>query len=165
MTMPAPDGTLTPSLSAQEREALLGIARGKTTAETAADMGVSESTVKTYLIRIGGKLGTLERAAMVNLAYRHHHLDTPSPVDSKVQLPTEQRAVLDRLAGGRTVEEMAADEQRPLSDVRKDARRMLRGLGASSAAHAITRGWQLGFLGTAAGAEGSRDIAAMAGSA
>jgi DNA-binding NarL/FixJ family response regulator len=165
MTMSAPDGTITQSLSPQERQALMGIARGKATAEAAADMGVSESTVKTHLLRIGGKLGTLERPAMVELAYEHHQLDLPDPLDHGVNLPFEQRSVLNGLAGGKTVEQIAADEQRPLSDVRKNARRMLRALEASSAAHAVTRGWQLGLLGPAAGLKPCRDVATVAGSA
>ncbi|MEU9288763.1 helix-turn-helix transcriptional regulator [Streptomyces sp. NPDC048275] len=163
--MPAPDRTITQPLSPQEREALLGIAQGKTTAETAADMGVSESTVKTYVLRIGGKLGVLERAAMVELAYRHHHLDVPVPLDHMVHLSVEQRSVLERLAGDKTVEQIAAGERRPLADVRKDARRMLRALGASSAAHAVTRGWQLSLLGPTADPDASRAVAAVAGTA
>ncbi|WP_411150129.1 LuxR C-terminal-related transcriptional regulator [Streptomyces sp. A30] len=163
--MPAPYGTITQPLSSQERDALLGIAQGRTTAETAADMGVSESTVKTYILRTGGKLGAVERAAMVELAYRQHHLDVPLPLDHLAHLPDGQRSILDELAGGKTVEQIAADEQRLLSDVRKDARRMLRALGASSAAHAVTRGWQLGLLGPAAGPGAFGDVASVAGPA
>ncbi|MEV0636442.1 LuxR C-terminal-related transcriptional regulator [Streptomyces sp. NPDC050619] len=162
--MPAPDETISPPLSAQEREALLGISQGRTTAETACDMGVSDSTVKTYILRIGGKLGTSERAGMVDLAYRHGHLDAPGPVDI-VELPKEQRTVLTALADGKTVQEIAAGEKRPLDDVRKDARRLLRALGASSAAHAVTRGWQLRLLGPATGRDNSGDVVAMAGQA
>ncbi|MEI5595930.1 LuxR C-terminal-related transcriptional regulator [Streptomyces brasiliscabiei] len=163
--MPAPDETISPPLSPQEREALLGISQGKTTAETACDMGVSDSTVKTYILRIGGKLGTCERAGMVDLAYRHGHLDVPGPVDHVVELPEEQRTVLAGLAGGKTVEEIAADEKRPLDDVRKDARRLLRALGASSAAHTVTRGWQFRLLGPATGRENSGNIVSVAGQA
>lgn len=161
--MPAPDETISPPLSSQEREALLGISQGRTTAETARDMGVSDSTVKTYILRIGGKLGTSERAGMVDLAYRRGHLDVPGPVDYVVELPEEQRTVLAGLAGGKTVEEIAAGEKRPLDDVRKDARRLLRALGASSAAHAVTRGWQFRLLGPATGRDNSGDVVAMAG--
>ncbi|MFC8661890.1 response regulator transcription factor [Streptomyces sp. NPDC057199] len=163
--MPAPDETISPPLSSQEREALLGISQGRTTAEAACDMGVSDSTVKTYILRIGGKLGTSERAGMVDLAYRHGHLDVPGPVDYGVELPEEQRTILAGLAGGETVEEIAAGAKRPLDDVRKDARRLLRTLGASSAAHAITRGWQFRFLGPATGRDNSGDVVAMAGQA
>jgi DNA-binding NarL/FixJ family response regulator len=163
--MPAPDETISPPLSPQEREALLGISQGRTTAEAAYDMGVSDSTVKTYILRIGGKLGSSERAGMVDLAYRHGHLDVPGPVDNVVELPEEQRTVLAGLAGGKTVEEIAAGAKRPLDDVRKDARRLLRALGASSAAHAVTRGWQLRLLGPATGRGDSGDIVAMAGQA
>ncbi|MFI9829616.1 LuxR C-terminal-related transcriptional regulator [Streptomyces sp. NPDC051913] len=161
--MPAPDETISPPLSSQEREALLGISQGRTTAETACDMGVSDSTVKTYILRIGGKLGTPEWAGMVDLAYRLGHLDVPGPVDYVVELPKEQRTVLAGLAGGKTVEEIAADEKCPLDDVRKDARRLLRALGASSAAHAVARGWQFRLLGPATGHESSRAVVAVAG--
>jgi DNA-binding NarL/FixJ family response regulator len=163
--MPAPDETISPPLSSQEREALLGIAQGRTTVETARDMGVSDSTVKTYILQIGGKRGTSERACMVELAYRHGHLDIPGPVDYVVELPEEQRTVLTGLADGKTVEEIAADEQRPRHDVRKDARRLLRALGASSAAHPVTRGWQFRLLGPATSHEHSGDVVAMAGPA
>ncbi|MFD3580986.1 LuxR C-terminal-related transcriptional regulator [Streptomyces sp. NPDC058683] len=161
--MPAPDETVSPPLSPQEREALLGISEGRTTAETACDMGVSDSTVKTYVLRIGGKLGTSERAGMVDLAYRHGHLNVPGPMDCVVELPKGQLTVLAGLADGKTVEEIAADEQRPVYDVRKDARHLLRALGASSAAHAITRGWQFRLLGHATDRDSSGSIAAGAG--
>ncbi|TQE37438.1 LuxR family transcriptional regulator [Streptomyces ipomoeae] len=163
--MPAPDETISPPLSPQEREALLGISQGRTTAETACDMRVSDSTVKTYILRIGGKLRTSERAGMVDLAYRHGHLDVPGPADFAVELPEGQRTVLAELAGGKTVEEIAAGAKRPLDDVRKDARRLLRALGASSAAHAITRGWQFRLLGPATGRANSGDAVAKAGQA
>ncbi|UIX34508.1 LuxR C-terminal-related transcriptional regulator [Streptomyces sp. GQFP] len=163
--MPAPDETISPPLSSQEREALLGISQGRTTAETACDMGVSDSTVKTYILRIGGKLRTSERAGMVDLAYRHGHLDVPMLVAYDVELPKEQRTVLAGLAGGKTVEEIAVDAKRVLDDVRKDARRLLRALGASSAAHAVTRGWQFRLLGPASGRENSGDVVSVAGQA
>ncbi|WP_340375677.1 LuxR C-terminal-related transcriptional regulator [Streptomyces sp. SS7] len=163
--MPAPDETISPPFTPKEREALLGISQGRTTTETACDMGVSDSTVKTYLLRIGGKLGMSERAGLVDLAYRHGHLDVPEHVDYVVELPEEQLTVLAGLAGGKTVEEIAADEQRPVDDVRKDARRLLRALGASSAAHAVTRGWQFRLLGPATGRETSADVVAVAGQA
>lgn len=163
--MPALDGTISPPLSPQEREALLGISQGRTTSETACDMGVSDSTVKTYILRIGGKLGTSERAGMVDLAYRHGHLDVPGHVDYVVELPKEQRTILTALAGGKTVEEITAEEKSQLDDVRKDARRLLRALGASSAAHAVTRGWQFRLLGPATCREASGDIVAVAGRA
>lgn len=63
--MPAPDETISPPLSPQERDALLGISQGTTTTETACDMGMSDSTVKTYILRTGGNLGTPERAGML----------------------------------------------------------------------------------------------------
>ncbi|MDQ0834544.1 DNA-binding CsgD family transcriptional regulator [Streptomyces achromogenes] len=163
--MPAPDETISPPLSPQEREALLGISQGRTTSETACDMGVSDSTVKTYILRIGGKLGSSERAGMVDLAYRHGHLDVPGPVNYVVELPEGQRTVLAGLASGMTVEEIAAGAKRPLDGVRKDARRLLRALGASSAAHAVTRGWQLRLLGPTNGRENSGDVVAKAGQA
>ncbi|MFC9131899.1 response regulator transcription factor [Streptomyces sp. NPDC057099] len=161
--MPAPDGTLTPPLSPQERDALLGIALGKTTAETASHMGVSERTVKTYVVRIGRRLGAVERAAIVELAYRQQLLDTPVLLRREVHLSDGQRVILDGLAAGKTVEQMADGERRRLSDVRKDARSTLRALGASTAAHAVTRGWQFGLLGPAAGREALRDVTSVAG--
>jgi DNA-binding NarL/FixJ family response regulator len=64
MRTPAPE-----VLSQRELEVLTLIARGGTNREVAAQLFISEATVKTHLIHIYGKLGVSDRAAAVAVAF------------------------------------------------------------------------------------------------
>ncbi|MFE2295552.1 response regulator [Streptomyces sp. NPDC059452] len=57
------------SLSAREREVLVLVAKGTTNREIAAELFISEATVKTHLTHIFAKLGTKDRAAAVAVGY------------------------------------------------------------------------------------------------
>ncbi|WP_433403533.1 response regulator [Streptomyces sp. CA-146814] len=56
-------------LSAREREVLVLVAKGTTNREIAAELFISEATVKTHLTHIFAKLGTKDRAAAVAVGY------------------------------------------------------------------------------------------------
>ncbi|MEV6393247.1 response regulator transcription factor [Streptomyces sp. NPDC051907] len=56
-------------LSAREREVLELVAKGTSNRAIAAELFISEATVKTHLTHIFGKLGAKDRAAAVAVAY------------------------------------------------------------------------------------------------
>jgi DNA-binding NarL/FixJ family response regulator len=66
-TGPPPDG-----LTQREVEILALIARGLTNPEIAAQLFLSNHTVKTHINRIFAKTGSRDRAAAIGYAHRHH---------------------------------------------------------------------------------------------
>lgn len=65
-------------LSPRELEVLTLVARGTTNRDTAAQLFITEATVKTHLIHIYAKLGAKDRAAAVAVAYQRGLLGPPS---------------------------------------------------------------------------------------
>jgi DNA-binding NarL/FixJ family response regulator len=66
------------TLTAREREVLALIGQGKTNTEIAAELYVSEGTVKTHINHVFTKLGLRDRAAAVVYAF-DHDLVSPAP--------------------------------------------------------------------------------------
>ncbi|MEU6981303.1 response regulator transcription factor [Streptomyces sp. NPDC046371] len=58
------------TLSAREREVLELVAKGTSNREIAAELFISEATVKTHLTHVYAKLGAKDRAAAVAVAYQ-----------------------------------------------------------------------------------------------
>lgn len=59
------------ALSLREIEVLRGVASGNTNAAIAAELHISQATVKTHLLHIYDKLGVSDRAAAVATAYEN----------------------------------------------------------------------------------------------
>ena len=69
--IPAADAELPDGLTPREGEVLCLMAAGRTNQEIAADLVVSEGTVKTHVNRIFSKAGVRDRGQAVAYAYRH----------------------------------------------------------------------------------------------
>ncbi len=59
------------TLSAREKDLLLGISRGLTTKEIAEEMKMTEGTIETYRVRLLKKVNVLNTAALIAFAYRN----------------------------------------------------------------------------------------------
>ncbi len=76
---PAADPTVDAALTTREREVLCAMARGRTNAEIAADLVISELTVKSHIGRIFTKLGLRDRAAAIIYAFDHGLVSPTGP--------------------------------------------------------------------------------------
>lgn len=130
-----------------EIKVLAGIARGHTTRQTAAHLGLSPNTVRVHCWRISRRLGTHGRAGTIGAAYRAGYLtDLPPEPRPPVTLTRRSRQALQSLADGLSDAQAAERLNISLSTLRDVNRRLYTALQASNRGHAVALGYQHGHL-------------------
>lgn len=71
LVRPQPEWSVLASLTERERELFALAARGRSNAEIGSDLFVAETTVKTHMRAILGKLGLASRIQLIAFAYEH----------------------------------------------------------------------------------------------
>ncbi|MGW3163299.1 helix-turn-helix transcriptional regulator [Streptomyces sp. NPDC001142] len=141
-------------LTPGEKHLVQLLADGLTLAAAADQLGIAPGTAASRSATARDKAGVSGVGGLVHEAYVSGAIDPPQAAadsdDAPVCLPDEQSAVLVLMAKGMDAKVMSTELRRPVALVRRDARAVMAAIGAVNPAHAITRAWQLGLLGTRA---------------
>jgi DNA-binding CsgD family transcriptional regulator len=135
-------------LAPVEAATLTLVAAGLTTKEIADRRGISVDGVRSALRRCQAKIGVLDHAALVHIAYRTGQLPVPQRRGSgpRHALDDEQQHLLRLLSAGATARQIAAAVYRSRSTTQTRLKRLRGALGATTSAQAVHLGWQYGYL-------------------
>ncbi|MFF7966725.1 LuxR C-terminal-related transcriptional regulator [Streptomyces sp. NPDC007903] len=149
MTAPEPR-----PLRRREIQIITRNARGLRAQQIADELGISERTVRSYVIDASRALGIKGSVlpALVEYAYAHG-LITVSRRPTPVALPPSLIATLDCAARGLGHRAVAAELGITPESARSYRSRLLKALGAISTAHAVAIAWEMGLRPPSAGTE------------
>ncbi len=136
-------------LSAREEEVLRYAADGWTNAEIGKRLVLSPHTVRSYLRRIGDRLGARDRTNAVHLAWQRGLLRLSGGTEGRLAVPSRESQVLGGLAEGLSYEEIGERLHLAPATVAATAGRLYRRLGvsgANAAQHAVHVAYQTGVL-------------------
>ncbi|MER5971665.1 LuxR C-terminal-related transcriptional regulator [Streptomyces sp. NPDC002055] len=136
------------SLAPREQQVLAGLANGSALGVVARSLEISEGTASGYLKTAKRKLHCVrETPTAVAVGYTTNAITRPPLLDPEALfLPREQRHLVPLIARGAGAEQMAAELDRPVAEVRADGRALLTSLRARTRSHLVTRAWQFGIL-------------------
>ncbi|MFI5685868.1 LuxR C-terminal-related transcriptional regulator [Streptomyces sp. NPDC051636] len=138
--------------SRRELQVIAGYARGDTGPQIAVRLGLSPSTIKTINDRAATRVRDTGKPAvrhpvLVDYAYRTGQLEGLKPEErGPIRLTRRQQQCLDGYAEGLTAEQQAAALGVTKNTVHTLRVRLLRQLGAKTAAHAVALAWQYHLL-------------------
>lgn len=135
-------------LSLREVEVLCKHAEGNTYESGARLLHISPATYRSHTARIAAKIGTGDRAEMVQRGYSAGwlRLAGPPPVPAEPLLSDGLHQVIVLVAKGRTNAQIAQEMGTTEETVKSWVRRILATLGASDRAHAVHRSFVTGNL-------------------
>ncbi|MEO3976859.1 LuxR C-terminal-related transcriptional regulator [Streptomyces sp. CAU 1734] len=129
-------GLQTTLLSDTERSVLEHRAQGRTKAETAAALGIAESTVSGHVSRAAGKLVTSGAPATLNAAYRTGQITLPDAVTG-MEFSDDERRLWQEAATRNTNIEIARALKLDPGQVGSALRDLMRRTGARDRVHLV----------------------------
>jgi DNA-binding CsgD family transcriptional regulator len=128
------------TLSARERQVLALTGRGLTGAQSAAELGVSELTIRKHRSSIMRKIGLNSTAHLIVYAGAAHREDTPAPPLAWHALSPREAEIIRHVVTGLTSKEIARLLGISPLTVQKHRERARRTLGVHTVSELICRG-------------------------